>query len=432
MGRIDFTDQLLPNFSFPGVTISAEFNGTKIHAIIKDYAAGGTTTTNYYNVILDDTIFYRLKVNKIDTVYSLVDQLPAGKHSISLIKRTESSVGKSSFGGFIIENGDIINPKQLPNFKMEFIGDSWTCGYGNEVKTTSPNTGFHSINEDNTKAWGYILAKRFNSQYHATAISGRGMYRNNTGSKNGTLPIEFNNIHLGNTNWVHSNYIPDIVLIHLGTNDFYPETAVPIKMFDSAAYVSTYINFIADIRSKYSNSTDIVCVFGNSKSDWWPSGLRHLSRWRYYINAVVQHYNSNGDHKVYKFEQVPQTSPYGEDWHPTIISHNKMAEEISPFIKSISGREYSNYLADTSKPIVLFTETYNPRTQNLKVYPNPCVDIIHLDGLKKESNWSLLNLSHQLIKSGKGNVINIKELPEGTYIIKTAFGLSKVIKKAKD
>lgn len=51
--------------------------------------------------------------------------------------------------------------------------------------------------------------------------------------------------------------------------------------------------------------------------------------------------NNQGDLNVYQFEQATQTAPYGEDWHPSIVSHNKMAVEISPFVQQITGRSYS-------------------------------------------------------------------------------------------
>ena len=154
MGRIDFTNPQVPTYAFPGITIKAKFNGTKVSAVIKDYSLGGATTTNYYNVLIDDVVVMKLKVNSADTLYLLADNLTSADHTVTLIKRTEASVGKSSFKGFVIDGTALLTLPAL-TYKMEFIGDSWTCGYGNEVSTTSPNTGFHSIYEDNATI--YIL-----------------------------------------------------------------------------------------------------------------------------------------------------------------------------------------------------------------------------------------------------------------------------------
>ena len=181
-GRIDFTNPKAPVYTFPGVSISAKFTGTAISADIKDYAAGGSTSTNYYNVYIDNQFVKSLKVLSSTTNYLLVSNLSNGTHTILLTKRTESSVGKSSFKGFYTEGASLLTPDPKPIRKIEFIGDSWTCGYGNEYSGAGANTGFTSANEDNYSAWGAITSRRLNAQYHCTAYSGRGLYRNNDGN----------------------------------------------------------------------------------------------------------------------------------------------------------------------------------------------------------------------------------------------------------
>ncbi len=432
MGRIDFSNDSYPSYSYPGVTISTKFKGTCIKAIIKDFASGGSETTNYYNVVIDDEILYKIEVNRQDTLYTLAIGLEDTEHTIALVKRTESSVGKSSFGGFMIEGNSLL-ANTLPTLKMEFIGDSWTAGYGNEISTTSPNTGFHSINEDNYRAWGYTLAKRFNAQYHGTAISGRGISRNNTGSETGLLSEEFYNIHLGNTKWDFTNYIPDIVFIHLGTNDFYLETVPNPTALDSAKYVTAYIDFIKDVRKNYGNDTKIVCVFGNSKSDFWPEGKQHLTRWRNYIDAIVKNFEEEGDNNVYQFEQATQQSPYGEDWHPSLLTHNKMATEISPFVADLLGITSNDYLPNT-QAINVIDETALGLTasfahQILPAYPNPCDDITIISGIDADETWRVMNVTGKVEKMGKGNQIDMGSLATGVYFVLTKKSISRIMKK---
>ena len=418
MGRIDFSNTLEPSFSFPGVSIKAKFNGTKATAVIKDYGTGGAQTTNYYNVFIDGHFTLKLAVNNSTTNYVIASNLTLTDHIIELVKRTESSVGKSSFLGLIIDNTDLLNLDAKPTYKIEFIGDSWTCGYGNEINTTSPNTGFHSVNEDNGRAWGYTIAKKFNAQYHATAISGRGLYRNNTGSNTGVVPDEFNKIHPDQATplWNFNNYIPDMVIIHLGTNDLFPETWSPPSMLDSTLFVTQYINFITSIRTEYGSSTKIICAFGNSKSDWWPENLKHLTRWRNYVTAVVNHFNTNSDNEVYKFELTVQSSPYGEDWHPTILSHNQMANQMAPFIETLTGKIASNYEA----PLTYTTTNINKSTDvqnNLSLYPNPTSGLFKIEGIDEQTNWELFDNTGYSIKTGKGNTGNLSDLHNGLYIL---------------
>ncbi|MBC7485357.1 MAG: T9SS type A sorting domain-containing protein [Cytophagaceae bacterium] len=419
MGRIDFSNPQKPSYSFPGISIKAKFNSSTIKAVIKDFGLGGEQTTNYYNVIIDGQFVQKLQVNAIDTLYLIATGLDASDHTVELIKRTESSVGKSSFFGFVISSSVLLPLDPMPIYKMEFIGDSWTCGYGNEISTNSPNTGFHSINEDNARAWGYTVAKKFNAQYNATAISGRGLYRNNTGSTTGVLPEEFNKTFPGQSSplWNFNNYIPDLVIIHLGTNDFYPETVSSTDLLDSALFVNKYIAFVSDIRTKYGSSTKIICAFGNSKSDWWPTGLRHLSRWRNYVNATVNYFNTNSDNAVYAFELTVQSAPYGEDWHPTIVTHNQMANQIAPFITTITGRSASSYEAPLTYNTVTSIDTGIANDNKLIFYPNPTSGVFSLDGIDENISWEIYDSTGRSIHRGLGKTGNIESLKAGMYFV---------------
>lgn len=338
-GRIDFSNPLAPQFSFSGVSVKAKFKGTAIDVVIKDYGIGGATTTNYFNIVIDGSVHKVLKVNNTDTLYAVARGLANTEHTIEVFKRTEANVGKSSFKGFRVLNNTSLLPMDALTRKVEFIGDSFTCGYGNEKSYASgTNSGFHSEFENNYSAWGAIVCRDFNAQYHCTAYSGRGMYRNNTGTTTGTVPTFYNRIHpdAASPAWTFSSYIPDLVVIHLGTNDLAPEGLTPPNMLDSASFVNAYIGMVNTIRSNYSNAY-VICVVPNSVTDYYPAGLKHLTRMKNYHQAVVDHFNGLGDTKVKYFLLTPQTAPFGEDWHPSNATHQSMAAQIKPFIQTTMG-----------------------------------------------------------------------------------------------
>lgn len=52
-----------------------------------------------------------------------------------------------------------------------------------------------------------------------------------------------------------------------------------------------------------------------------------------YITAVVAAMRSNGDAKIESYFYVPQSSPFGCDYHPGIETHQKMAKELTALIK---------------------------------------------------------------------------------------------------
>ncbi|MFL5728572.1 MAG: SGNH/GDSL hydrolase family protein [Cytophagaceae bacterium] len=344
MGRIDFSNTLAPAYSFPGVSIKAKFQGPAIDVVIKDNSVGGATTTNYYDILIDDVVTKVLMVNSTDTIYKAARNLTDAEHTIEIFKRTESNVGKSSFKGFLLRTGKaLVSLPAQTSRRIEFIGDSFTCGYGDEASiaappTGDPNTGFHSINENNYTAWGAVTCRMLNAQYVCTAYSGRGMYRNNTGSTSGTIPNFYNKIHpdLSVPLWNTTNYIPDVAVIHLGTNDLAPEAWSSPSMLDSASFVNAYITFITTLRSNYPSAHFIVTL-PNGITDYYPSGAKQLTRMTHYNHAIVDHFVNGGDTRVHYFALTTQNPPYGEDWHPSNATQLSMSNQIVPFIQTIMG-----------------------------------------------------------------------------------------------
>ena len=55
------------------------------------------------------------------------------------------------------------------------------------------------------------------------------------------------------------------------------------------------------------------------------------------LNEVVQEVNREGDKEVYRFDFTPQNGDigYGADWHPSIWQHQKMAGELTAFLRSL-------------------------------------------------------------------------------------------------
>lgn len=421
-GRVDQSATNQYTFSYSGISISAKFQGTSISAVIEDFAhlGGLPAEKNYFNVFIDGERVQVLEVNRTDTLYSLATGLTDEVHTIEITKRTEASVGISSFKGFVIEGNELLAPDPKPLYRIEFIGDSWTCGYGNEVSYMNPNAtpGFNSENEDNYMAWGAITSRQLGYEYHAVAYSGRGLYRSNTGSTNDQLPTLYNRTHPDRTNfmWDHTKYTPDVIVIHLGTNDFSYEDAWGsqdlAKRLDSADYVGTYITFIEELKRLHGSDTKVICAFGNSINSNTP--LNQLTRWRSYLEGVVSHFGDNGDDNVYQFELTTQSAPYGEDWHPTIATHQQMADEITPFIEGIMAS------------VVGIGE--NKEEAELEVFPNPVKSEAFLNSPKPIESWIIRDTQGNKVAEGKDKNIFLEHLLPGVYYLETEAKTTRVVK----
>lgn len=341
-GRIDFTNPAKPSFCHSGVSVKTLFTGTELHMILEDFATGDEKTTNYFTVIVDGKVTQILQTTTGKQSFLLVGGLVNQQHSIEVFKRTECSVGSVAFLGFKAPHGTILEKPLEKKYRIEFIGDSFTCGYGNEASIAAPpagnpSTGFHSKNENHYLSFSAITSRALNAEYRCIAYSGRGMYRNNTGSEEGTLPKIYLRVFPDDpfsVSWDMKKELPDVVVIKLGANDFYPESNG--DELDDAAFTQTYTAFVEKIRSYYPKSK-IVCITGVSMSDSWPEGRNCLTRIQQDVQKVIESRKAEGDKEVYYVKLDQQLPPYGEDWHASLATHQKMADQFTPFIKQITG-----------------------------------------------------------------------------------------------
>ena len=312
IGRFDLTDKTSPVFMYSGSAIRTLFKGTSIEVILKD-----DSLRNMFNVIIDDSVFV-LTTNKPDGTYLLASNLEDRKHSLEIYRRTEWHAGNTTFKGFNLERSKKLYKPSVKERVIEFIGDSYTCGYGNEGKSREEH--FRYETENNYLTYGSLAAHAIDAEYVGICRSGIGMWQGYGGDTAFTMPKLYDQVIInGTTPWNFKRFQPQIVVIDLGGNDF----SAPL---DSTAFVNTYIEFLRRIR-KYYRSSEIVCIAG---PDIPGEGF---DKWRSYIHSVVNQFEKS-DTKINYFEFSP-FEPNGSDWHPNVAEHKRMAEELVPFLKNL-------------------------------------------------------------------------------------------------
>ena len=91
---------------------------------------------------------------------------------IHLSEANNGAVGVSA----IKVNSDVkapVNPTPESDLRIEFIGDSITCGYGVEGKTAYE--GFKTTTENFMKSYAYLTAQKLGAEYSAVCYSGHGI-----------------------------------------------------------------------------------------------------------------------------------------------------------------------------------------------------------------------------------------------------------------
>ncbi|MBC7391487.1 MAG: SGNH/GDSL hydrolase family protein [Opitutaceae bacterium] len=324
-GRIDFQHPSQVSFSHPGISIKLKFEGKICNILLENEKS--SKMGNYYNIIVDGKKPFVISVEK-ETVYKL--ELAEGVHILEIFKRTENFVGTGIFKGIEIEKGRKLLPLEKPQRKIEFIGNSITCGYGNEGD--SPACPFSPDTENNYLAYGSITARNLKAEFMTVAFSGIGVIRNYDKGKQ-TMPVIYDQIFPDKKFpiWDFKKWTPDAVVINLGTNDF--AHSVP----DSALFISTYVKFLKHIRKNYPKA-HIFCIEGSMLRDGWPNGIASLTIVKRYVEKAVQTFKKENDSKIDTFYlSTAGENDLGCDYHPNVKMHQIMAAELTGFMKTKLG-----------------------------------------------------------------------------------------------
>ncbi len=301
--------------------MSVFFEGKEISAVLKDL-----DTANYYNVIVDDKNIFKIHTDTVKRSYILASGLPEGAHKVELFKRTEWDKGKTWFYGFETPKSTKLLP--LPaakKRKIEFYGNSITCGYA--MEDNSGNDSWFGCFENNYLSYSAITARHFDAQYYCISKSGIGIIISWFPL---LMPEMYDRLDPtdSTSKWDFNKYTPEIIVIDLFQNDSWlvkkPEheqfkfrfgTKAPNESF----IISSYKNFVATIRNKYPNAS-IICSLGNMDA------TMDGSPWPGYIRQAVGQLN---DTKVYTcFFKFKNT-----DGHPKVAEQKAMADELIEFIE---------------------------------------------------------------------------------------------------
>jgi lysophospholipase L1-like esterase len=338
-GRIDRTDPNAVRFAYPGVSFELAFEGEGVNVELDEQDQSDPKRSNHYQVLIDGEPTLDLTVTPGLHEYTLASGLSPGEHRIALYKKTEGFVGRGGFRGFglVGVGAKAIELPARPARRLEFVGDSITCGYGNEASIEAPpkgnpSTGFTAENEDHYRSYGALAARSLDAELHAVCISGIGVTRDYGGKTSDQMPAVFARTLPFDAEpaWNFAAYTPDAVIVNLGTNDF--GKGVP----EQASFETAYDTFLADLRRHYPNA-HLACLTGTTLSDAWPAGEDRLTKINRWVNGAVERRRAQGDAKVSFLALAPQTPPFGEDWHPTLETHARMARELTGHLREKLG-----------------------------------------------------------------------------------------------
>lgn len=321
MGRTAVSDESAV-LSWSGNAIYVNFYGTGISAILSD-----ERSDNNFNVIVDGKVVSILHPDKDRKEYTLVSGLPAGKHSLELFKRTEWAMGKTWFYGFTLNKGEkLLPPPPLKKHKIEFFGNSISCGYADE--DSSGKDRGTSTYENGYLSYAALTARHFNAEYYNTSKSGIGI---TVSWFPLIMPEMYSRLDATDSlsKWDFSKYTPDVVVINLFQNDSWIVTHPDNEQFKARFgakapapefIINAYINFVKNVRGKYSKAK-IICILGSMDA------TKAGSPWPGYIQKAVDSLN---DKSVYA-HFIPYKNTPG---HPSVKEQQDMADDLIKYIEA--------------------------------------------------------------------------------------------------
>ncbi len=319
-GRAEGTGTRQVTFGWSGNRVRLRFEGSSSVGVWLDDDSG----KNYAMAWIDGAPIKKFRLDASDGFYALANGLDAGEHTVEVVRITECFLGLTHFRGFVLDQG--ARPlawRGTPDRKIEFIGDSITCGYG--VEADDPKLHFEPATENFCLGYSGRTARTLDADYVVVARSGIGMLRNYDGPREGSddaMPQVYPHTFYmrPETDWDFHRFAPDVVCLNLGTNDF-STTGVDVDKF-----VATYVRFVNMLRMRYPDAQIVILQGPMDNGEELRAALQNV------VNQVSGETSS----RVHFLALSPQGAVgSGADYHPNRAQSKINAAELTAFLSRL-------------------------------------------------------------------------------------------------
>ena len=268
-------------------------------------------------------------ISKKTETFTIFDEKKNVEGLVQILKVSESANSLAAITSLSVNEKGKVSPSKERDFKIEFIGDSITCGYG--VDDPVKEHHFKTSTEDSTKTYAFKTAQALNADWSFVSVSGWGIISGYTGNgeKNPDsvipriyekLGFSWGNTIFGlnpvNVNWNFAAYQPDFVVINLGTND---ASYTKNKADRVQEYTDSYVEFLKKVRQKNPKAYIISCL-----------GMMGDDLYTAMSQAVSKYSSETGDSRISALRLNPQqmSDTICADWHPSEKTHEKASKQL--------------------------------------------------------------------------------------------------------
>ena len=267
--------------------------------------------------------------------YEILKSDTVQRIKVRILKLSEAPMSTLGIEPIITEGK--IRPTERCAHRVEFIGDSITCGYG--VDDLDLRNTFSTTTEDVTKGYAYLTAKELGMDMSIISCSGYGVlsgYTDDPQIQNTAelLPPYYETLGFSRdffagsispqeVTWDFQKYQPELVVLNLGTNDNSFCQEIPERW---EVFMERYVTFLRMIR-KNNPEAQILCVYGVMEDRIAPSVEKAVDTYRM----------QTSDERITYLYITPDDGSrgYAVDYHPAPATHMAASQIVVEKIKKL-------------------------------------------------------------------------------------------------
>ena len=290
------------------------FYGTQLKA---DLTSAGSQTPRICVLIDEQTSpsekIINLTKDKTKQEIALADGLAEGYHTVKVYKITEASHNSLAVNS-LETDGFFYTKPQEKELKIEVYGDSITTGYLNLREEFEEDGVSNEQMQNGCLTYAWLASQSLNAEINVVARAGIGMnyshganyFMKNAWTQTYCSEKDFLGYNNYNPTWNFENYVADVVVINIGSNDYWGPATTYTTFQQDISYLCR------DLFKKHGDDLKIVLAYGMMTSGNGPE-----------LEAVASKHDN-----VYAIELEKSLQD-----HPRAFEHATSAKTLAKFIE---------------------------------------------------------------------------------------------------
>lgn len=345
MGRTVFRDGVR-YLGYSASAISFRFAGTAASAVLISNGAEQMEQERAWVAVFINNQKEpekRFRLDRAEQKVELYRSEKAETMTITLMKYSEAEFAACGIRSIEIQNKEgeekLLPPPENKTRRIEIFGDSITCGYG--VEGNVEILEFTTQEENPMKSYSMLTARELDADVQLVAWNGKGVITEYVGEESeetddswlmpflypytdaGLERDYFQTDQIQWEKWDFQRFVPDLVIVNLGTNDASYTRQIPER---DQQFVRAYVEMLEMIRRKNPKAA-ILCTLGTMDQRLCPA-----------VEQAVTLYQKKEPDAVIRFLRLPlqeDEDGLGTFWHPTETTQRKTADRVVMTVKEM-------------------------------------------------------------------------------------------------